>query len=643
MQNKGTTMKIDAHELTVAARDKLTSRLESFGNRLSPPHRRALWEILKAYSEMASGERRGRWAFPLFTGGGKTQSIVCWLSAASEMGYLEDISVSVCASRVEALCELKRDLVNVAGIPEEKIGLRHSYTYDPERAGAPGYASEPATEGNEDRPILLITHNLVKAKGGIERFNLYQGQPRTLLIWDETLIKSSSSSLQEVSIRSAIGWAWPLLEGKRGKVEVRDKAMTYIENALKLLQEELEWYRQHPDEKPRLFSLPPLTAEQVAAYKRVFKLNDITSTLHNLIDISQQTLRVVDAGAQGEGLFHCEVVVDPELENIVVLDASFEIRKLCHYDTSLQTPKDYPDNIVSYEQVEVFQIPYPGGRKSIHKALCQPKTIPLIKEVIDIIATIPEEEAVLFFTFIPKYDFKHKRMVHTRKYLEKAMVAAGIDPYAKVADGRDRFCWLTHGNETSLSKYSYTTNQIWIGVLYRDLVDLYSQAAGQYEDMLVDLSKEDIRAVCESELAYCYHQGFSRSACRVVKDGMAGGTKIWITFFHQAYDPEKLIRKAMHGVKWQGYKPKYLEDRVQTRIMVRQIRDHLKQLEGAENAAGGLKISTQKLKVSTGLQEVAPSTWTRILTDAVSGLKLWAKDGRSVVYLGSPEAFGFQN
>ena len=635
-------MKIDTHQLTITAHKKLMRRLESFGNKLSPKHKRALYEIVKAYSEMASGSRRGRWAFPLFTGGGKTQSIVCWLSAANEMGYLEDISVAVCASRVEALCELKRDLVNIAGIPEEKLGLRHSYTHDPSRAGTPGYASEPATDANEDRPILLITHNLVKAKGGIDRFNLYKGQPRTLMIWDETLLRSDSRSLRETTLRSAIGWTWPKIEKKRDSEEVFDKAMTYVEDSLKLLQAELKWYEQHPDETPRLFSLPELTEKQVSAYKEVFRLNDITSTLHNLLDISQQSLRVVDAGAQAEGMFHYEVVVDPELENIVVLDASHEIRKLSQLDPTLKTVKNYPKDLVSYDRCIIYQIPYPGGRKSIHKALCQPKTIPLIKEVVDIVEGIPEEEAVLFFTFIPKYDFNHKRMTNTRKSIEDALVEAGVDPKAKLSNGKDRFCWLTHGNETSLSKYSYTTNQIWIGVLFRDLVDLYSKAAGQTDDLMVDLTKEDIKDICESELAYCYHQGFSRSACRVVEDGVARQTRIWVAFHHQRYDPEKLIKKAMHGIQWRHYKPKYLEDKRQTKALVKQLERHLQEVEDNLEPDEGAKISTMKLKKDTKLQKVANRTWTRAINEAVENLRNWTLEGRSVVFQDA-EAFGFQN
>jgi len=452
----------------------------------------------------------------------QAQSIVCWLSAASELGYLEDISVAVCASRVEALCELKRDLVNVAGIPEEKIGLVHSYRHDPDRdpeSSLPaGYASEPSTDETDDKPILLITHNRVKGKGGIDRFNTFQGQPRALMVWDESLIKSECKGLREDLIRSAIGWKRPLIKSKNQTVK---DAFGYVELAVETISREVERQKKEVDSSPRTIRLQKLTQKQVKAYKDVFGYREIPGVIGDLLEVSQQDLRVINTGQQGKGFIQYEVVVDPELENIVILDASHEIRRLAHLDPSIQQVEDYPRDIISYEQVEVFQIPHPGGRGAIQEAFTGKKL--LVKEIVHIVEQIPEEEAVLFFTFIPKsvWDDTRKRTVYFRDILEKALEKAGIDPKAKVADGRDRFCWLTHGNETSLSRYSYTTNQIWVGVLFRSRLDIAAQIAGQSEDLLKDIPKELIDKVLESELAYCYHQGFSRSACRVVKDGVA--------------------------------------------------------------------------------------------------------------------------
>jgi hypothetical protein len=121
----------------------LVSRLEGFYQRpVNQIHKDALKRVLTSYTQIALGERTDRLAHALPPGTGKTQSIVAWLSTAVSLGYFSvytdtyregsrgydtdaHFSVAVAANKIEALCELKRDLVD-AGVPEELIGLRHS-------------------------------------------------------------------------------------------------------------------------------------------------------------------------------------------------------------------------------------------------------------------------------------------------------------------------------------------------------------------------------------------------------------------------------------------------------------------------------------------------------------------------------------
>ena len=93
------------------------------------------------------------------------------------------------------------------------FGGTDAYKYDPEEAEdylsgngelMPGHASEPSTDGNEDKPYLLVTHNRVKGKGGIAEFNSYKGEARTLLIWDESLISSQTRGVCETLLKSRL-------------------------------------------------------------------------------------------------------------------------------------------------------------------------------------------------------------------------------------------------------------------------------------------------------------------------------------------------------------------------------------------------------------------------------------------------------
>ncbi len=58
------------------------------------------------------------------TGMGKTKSIEPWIATVNDAG-LDHVSVAVAASKVEALCEMKRSLLDL-GVPATKIGLIHS-------------------------------------------------------------------------------------------------------------------------------------------------------------------------------------------------------------------------------------------------------------------------------------------------------------------------------------------------------------------------------------------------------------------------------------------------------------------------------------------------------------------------------------
>jgi hypothetical protein len=122
------------------------------------PNRRSLTGAVYLTRKVA-----GRYAFPLDTGCGKTQSVVAWCAAVHELRL--PYSVAIAASKVEALCDLQRDLIS-NGVDPAKIGLWHSYRHETDKVAAacqgnaPGFASEPATdEGAHDRKqFLLVTH-----------------------------------------------------------------------------------------------------------------------------------------------------------------------------------------------------------------------------------------------------------------------------------------------------------------------------------------------------------------------------------------------------------------------------------------------------------------------------------------------------
>src|SRR5207247_191955 len=121
-------------------------------------------------------------------------------------------SIGVASEKVEALCQLHRDLI-AEGVPEEKIGLIHSYGFDAENAERirrgeqvrDNFASVPATKANKasetaallaSRPYLLMCHakllNQRTTETAKEFLNVYVDASgavgsRSALIWDEGL------------------------------------------------------------------------------------------------------------------------------------------------------------------------------------------------------------------------------------------------------------------------------------------------------------------------------------------------------------------------------------------------------------------------------------------------------------------------
>jgi hypothetical protein len=147
----------------------------------------------------------------------KTEAAKAWCWALWKLR--KSYSVAISASKVEALCEIKRGLMDL-GVPEAAIGLSHSYTYDAEtvaryqKAGEQlpnGLASLPKTTDNELRPIVLLTHNKIRGQREGDRLPKFNGKPRSLLIYDESLLISDTWSLSMVKLHQAKGWLEPLV------------------------------------------------------------------------------------------------------------------------------------------------------------------------------------------------------------------------------------------------------------------------------------------------------------------------------------------------------------------------------------------------------------------------------------------------
>lgn len=626
--------------LTERAHAIVCSNLERYGNTLSPVHRATLHEMIEGFGLLALGMKQGRYAYPLGCGLGKTQSVVAFCAALHELG-LDHQSVAVSASKVEALCDLKRSLL-AQGVPLEKIGLLHGYTYDPLKVSKlrptePGHASEPRTSDvdNERSPFLLVTHNRVRGLGDVRRFPQYRGVPRDLLVWDESLLAADARSITLTSLQSSLGYLQPIARHEQPGL------CDYLQEVIGMLSTEAERQRVTRDAAQPL-GVPQLPLETFQQYKALLKQWDVwVLPLVDLLEMSLQPIRVIASpNRSDDGLVTYDIAVPQALTSIAILDASYPIRILEQLDKTIRPGLIIPTDLKRFDNVTVHHLRKPSGRGSTEKDFLSDRKIS--SEVCHLLSTqLKADEAAIIFTFKPsgqsrrgKSSTRH-RIIDCGALLREDMRNAGLDPEQKLwvqqgeGAGRTlaempRWIFLTWGQETSLNEYAYARHVVFTGVLHRDRLDVASSYVAQSDDLFAPAGSKAIGEAIDSECAHSVYQALSRGACRHVNgDGQALEMHAWLMHSHERLRPA--LESVMPGLRWERWRGKYLVPEGPRGPLTADILRHL----------GGLpsevtRLSVQQLKKDIDHNNVAAKTFQRALEDALLE-STWLKENRSVV------------
>jgi hypothetical protein len=596
--------------LTQLAHHNLITALTGYGNKPNADHQQALLALVQAMTDMAEGRLQGRYAFGLPTGMGKTLSIISWLSAVNTLGR-SDISAAVAASKVEALCQLKRDLIR-AGIPAEKIGLLHSH-HD---------ASEPATADNDDRPIMLVTHSRIMG-GKLEAFTTYKGTPRSVLFWDESLIASESRFVVSQMLEGGIGF----LERAYKDDDTYTDLVHYLNACSRCIQAELRRQKETPTEGGGVMHLP--------ACDRLSEFKALVGTRHQaldpvrvLLDLVNRPLRVVLSGQRG--VVSYQITLPAALSNIIVLDASQPIRKLVHLDSTiqdaervlpaLQTLKTSLSQLKRYDRVTLHQQFAGGGRSTLEKDFAQKYRVDrkVTKSIIEVVQQIPSGESILIFTY--------KGMVYGggsyKDIVLRDLQAAGVEMTLPDSRGR-RIDVLTWGYEASLNSFSHCKHVILAGVLQRNPVDLAGAYLGQIDNLHAAMNQDIIRELLLSEVCHVVYQALSRGACRVVQDGSAGEMHGYLIHRDEAIRGE--LEKVMPGAVWKVWGEKGKAGSGSIAAAARVISEYLRGLP--EDVA---LLSTRKVKQALGLDGLPSRTFTHALQRSLIGSR-WMLSKQSVM------------
>jgi hypothetical protein len=607
------------HALTSGSYLLLADMLERHGNRLSGAHRAALHELCGTLTDFATGSISGRKVYALSTGLGKTSAIICWLTVLHRMGEAAaDVSVAVSASKVEALCSIKRALI-ANGVPEGVIGLKHSLSD----------ASLPST-GDADRRFMLVTHQRVRGGTNHRLFCEHRGQPRKLLCYDESLFRSDCIAIGARDIRGGLGFLAAVVSDRPELAGTID----YLQRCQGIIAEAVAKARESAGAHTSTVTLPELTDLERMGYPEALQSaarkpaeQGMVEPLRELIALSGSAMRVA-VTPQGEGLLWHRIAVPDALTNVLVLDASYPIRQLCRLDPTLTPAGRFSDaEVKRFDNVTIKQMYAASGRNSVARSFQQERREKraVSLEVAEVVKKIPADEAVLIFTFKSPQD-------SIRRILLDDLKAAGVDVQAKTASGKDRINVLTWGNETSLNDFAHCSHVILAGVLHRSLLDLASVAVGQLDDREAQLDGKWLLELMRSEVAHCIYQAISRGSCREVDLGQAKPMTAYVIL---PWPLQPHLGPVMPGLKHAVWGPAHggICDGAAMRMALA-ILDHLRKLPEETP-----KVSTRHIREALGVAAEQRKAFSRAVKQLAELCPEWVREGQSLVRTDSPFAF----
>lgn len=601
----------EATQLADTAFEILTGHLEANGNRLSVVHRRALRALVEEMSGYAAGSVSGRRAFSLGTGCGKTSAIIAWIAALHRLG-LRSLPVSVSASKVEALCDLKKQLMAL-GVPEQLIGLKHSVRG----------ASLPSTD-DEDRLFQLVTHARVRGGSDKPLFIEHRGRPRALMVYDESLIRSETEALSERNIRMEIA-------ALREYVEGRETASQYVplfdfmDCAIARIRSALSDYKRDPKGSPVVTIDAPEWVD-LDGFRSLLGTSPRWEPIRRFLDVVGSPLRLL-VTTQDEGLVWYQISVPPELENILILDASYPIRELVKMDSSItDSSPEYIREVKRFDAVTVHQMKHPSGRQSTEdnfsKRWLRDRT--MSREICQIVEQVPQEKAILIFTFKPRNDG-----VDIPGTILRDLEDAGIDIEATTSSGNARINVLTWGDETSLNRYAHCEVVILAGLLHLPTLKVASQIIGQQDSYEVSMSHKQVEEVLDSEIAHSVYQAISRGACRVVEDGQAKAMDVYL--FHSKAKLQESLQFIMPGLKWRTWVPTFKGEETKLSdidIKAMEIKAYLDKQPGDR-----VKVTTKEIREALALDHSIDKL-RKLFDRAIEKIcrsGLWQRHGQSLI------------
>ncbi|MFT5727895.1 MAG: hypothetical protein ACI8PB_002040 [Desulforhopalus sp.] len=638
------SLDVEYRTLINHAHRDLIKVIRGYGNITSESQEEALYTLLHSYAALANGKITGRIAVPLPTGLGKTTSISSFLGRAYQMGILGkqkgNFTVAVAASKVDQLCDLHEALIK-AGIPENYISLVHSYSYNPEVQRdadgqlPKGYAALPASD-DKQRPIMLLSHNKVK-NGPAHAFD-DSLQKRTFTIWDESLISTDSKVLDVRRLAHGLnGYEFGVMDLKdmydagrssveSVKLEVAINTLEYIKAAYGHIHDEI--LSQQNGRPKGIVKFPHTTetglvemlkaVEWVAEGQGVDEAKNLILSLKSLLRVTEYDTSVHLGKTDSNAVVRFDVVVPDSMKNMVILDASANINTLMMLDKTIFLPDNLPELHLSYGGTVFHRIDHPAGRGAMQNEL-ESNGRNLLAGILEIIQRHPNERILLF-------TFKHRTdEIHHRGIIEKYLTDNGVDIHVQI-DGKPRFSWLTHGNETASNKYAHCSVAIFAGLMHKPREVSLGETVAQGRDHTAIVSEKLLTQVIRGMLSQALHQGANRTASRTIENDQANPVSIYYTYKDDALVP--YLEQVLPDAHFRVYDSEVMSARTLTLVGKKAVVMFLSSLAGDVR-----KIAVRTInKAVAEVAEVSSSTRKIIINLIIDDPVIpWTRTGKSLV------------
>ena len=504
------------------------------------------------------------------------------------------------ATQVEALCELKRALIE-DNIPTNKVGLLHSKS----EASIPSDTEEQVNT----RPFVLVTHNKIKhARTQLDSYFFYNDKQRDLVIWDESLLSGHSINLSVIEIRTKIAEAKISSDHQHLIGDDYLQLITYLDSIDSTLKE-----AHQSDDRDFQISFNEIPDD-------LTKLNHlINSLLTDGNDLKYFLLCVNNLDhiryikEQNGSIIHFEQTLPSELDSIVVLDASHTLRELTQSDHSIRTINLGCSK--TYEDLTINFFKSPCGRQSLENEFRRRTESDLVKEVIDIISTLIEskpEEPILIWSYKKKNNLC---IIDTIKS-ELRKVYPSIDFEQTNSEGHKLFNFNTFGNELGLNSLTHCKHTIFCGLLFQPMAALAMSLKGLSGDMERDLYTDKLLYKTKvSEQAHVFYQAVSRGSSRETINGKCMEHSVYL-FHYTPLELKRMLAEVFPQAKWTRYETKYIDSTsslAEERAV--EINNALSELTAEEfkslcgvNSQSTNKVSTQKVRKYL-FPELKPNEW----------------------------------